>query len=218
MSTIRVLLAVGSVAICGVAITAAEGCSQPGVIETNPAPGFGKDGGSKVTVKKDGGTAASADPATDGSDNTDTGDTGDSDTTDDTTTAPAKLDGGAKPGTGTKTDSGATPVTGKDAGVDSTGDGKADAGGGATAKLPPCPSGWSCSDPKKALTDMGIDGNVTDADGNAISAACGNGGAVTCDPKDPKGSCKDLSDPFCAHVSISSLGVDLYSCAQKCDL
>jgi hypothetical protein len=64
---------------------------------------------------------------------------------------------------------------------------------------------------------MGISGGmVTDAAGKPVTLACGNGGAVTCDMANPKGSCPELSNPFCAHVNIPILGVDLYSCAQLC--
>jgi hypothetical protein len=66
---------------------------------------------------------------------------------------------------------------------------------------------------------MGItDGVVTDDMGNPVKAACGTDGAVTCDMANPAASCAGLSKPFCAHVAIPSLGVDLYSCAQLCDM
>lgn len=217
MSTIRALLAISTVAICGVAISGAEGCAEPGVIETAPAPGFGKDAGTKPPVnKKDASNGTTGEPS-----NADEGNTDSTDTTDNTDDEPpVKLDGGTKPGT-SKPDASTKPVTvGKDAGDDTTVDDKPDASKPSSGgKLPACPSSWMCSDPGKALTDMGIDGKVTDQDGNAIPAACGNGGLVMCsDPKDPKGSCpKELTDPVCAHISLGALG-DFQSCAQRCDL
>lgn len=223
MITIRSLLAMGSVAICGVAISGAEGCGEPGVIDTAPAPGVVKDAGA---AKKDAGskpsTSTTTGSASDGADDTDGTDSTDStDSSDDT--KPAKPDTSTKPAgkdAGGKTD----PVTTSDAGTTKpdTG-GKADAGGGdgtmmTSGSLPACPSGWTCSDPGKALTDMGIDGKVVDQSGMVVPAACGNGGLVMCsDPKDPKGSCpKELTNPFCAHISLGALG-DFQSCAQLCD-
>jgi hypothetical protein len=103
-----------------------------------------------------------------------------------------------------------TPIAG------ATGSAGAQAGSGAMT-LPACPSGWTCQDPAKPLMDMGItDGMVTDSAGKPIAYACGNGGAVDCDQSNPKTSCPELSNPFCAHVSIPVLSVDLYSCAQLC--
>jgi hypothetical protein len=91
------------------------------------------------------------------------------------------------------------------------------AAGAAGAALPPCPTGWECQDPAKPLADMGIEGGmVTDAAGKPVKYACGNGGAVDCNMANPKASCPDLPNPFCAHVAIPILSVDLYSCAQLC--
>jgi hypothetical protein len=95
--------------------------------------------------------------------------------------------------------------------------GAAGAAGMAAPMLPACPTGWMCEDPAKPLADMGIEGGtVTDAAGKTIKYACGNGGAVDCNMANPKASCPELSNPFCAHVSIPILSVDLYSCAQLC--
>ncbi|MET0389483.1 MAG: hypothetical protein ABW321_26150 [Polyangiales bacterium] len=91
------------------------------------------------------------------------------------------------------------------------------AAGGAAAALPPCPTGWMCENPAAPLADLGIsDGTVTDASGAPVTYACGNGGLVECNQANPAASCPELSMPFCAHVSLPSLGMDLYSCAQHC--
>ncbi|MET0283488.1 MAG: hypothetical protein ABW352_03435 [Polyangiales bacterium] len=84
-------------------------------------------------------------------------------------------------------------------------------------ELPPCPSGYSCMDPAGPLMAMGLSGMITDPDGNAVEFSCAKGGQETCDPKDPKKSCPNFSDPYCAHVKLSGLlAVELDQCAQKC--
>jgi hypothetical protein len=83
--------------------------------------------------------------------------------------------------------------------------------------LPPCPSGWTCDDPAKQLKELMIEGTVTDDKGAPIAVACGNGSQVTCDPADVKGSCKELSNPFCAKITLGPpLSMELLSCAQRC--
>lgn len=85
------------------------------------------------------------------------------------------------------------------------------------AESPPCPSGWTCEDPAAGLAAFGLQGTVTDTDGNPIPLACGMGVAVDCaDPSDPVGSCPaELTHPICEHV-VSAPIVDLYQCAQIC--
>jgi hypothetical protein len=54
-----------------------------------------------------------------------------------------------------------------------------------------------------------------DGAGNEVSFSCGNGGLVDCNDANPKGSCPELSNPFCAHVDIGG-GTVISSCGQLC--
>jgi hypothetical protein len=90
------------------------------------------------------------------------------------------------------------------------------AGTGSTA-LPPCPSGYKCANPAQALMDMLLDGKVTDQDGKAVPYACGrmDDTPEDCNPADPKTSCPNLPNAFCAHISVTGLA-ELDSCGQLC--
>jgi hypothetical protein len=84
-------------------------------------------------------------------------------------------------------------------------------------ELPPCPTGYSCMDPAGPLAAMGLSGTITDPDGNPVMYSCAKGGQETCDPKDPKKSCPNFSEPYCVHIKLSGLlAVELDQCAQKC--
>jgi hypothetical protein len=74
-----------------------------------------------------------------------------------------------------------------------------------------------CQDPATALKSFGAEGTVTDADDKPVTLACSKGAQEMCDPKDPKKSCPNLPNAFCAHVVLSSpVAIDLYNCAQLC--
>ena len=59
-----------------------------------------------------------------------------------------------------------------------------------------CPSGYTCNDSAKQLSDMGLEGGITDPDGKDVAFSCAKGGQETCDPKDPKKSCPISQMPF----------------------
>jgi hypothetical protein len=203
MSTIKSLLSLSGLLILG----AAAGCAQPGVIEEHRA-----DAGKP---KKDAGNGQSMSPSNAGDDDDDVQPAGDDDDDvmpagddDDDVTTPVKDAGVSKDsGPNTTKDTGTKPDTSKDAGPTT----------GGPDKLGPCPDPYMCQDPAKAITDLGFEGTVTDADGKPIKLACGKGDQEDCDPKDPKKSCPNLPNPFCAHVVIMGLvSADLYNCAQLC--
>jgi hypothetical protein len=65
--------------------------------------------------------------------------------------------------------------------------------------------------------DMLLDGKVTDQDGKPVPYACGktDDTPVDCNPANPKASCPDLPNPFCAHITVTGLA-ELDSCGQLC--
>jgi hypothetical protein len=200
MSTIKSLLAIGSVVFCGVMLSAA-GCAQPGVIETHRDESTKKDGGTPKPKPK---------PVDEDDTDTDENPVKEDPKTDpedpdvDEPTEPVKEVDAGKKDPVKETDAG-KPVADKDAGTT------------APEKLPPCPGEYMCQDPAKALTDLGLEGTVTDQNEKPIKLACGKGGQETCDVKDPKKSCPNLPNPFCAHVKVGGLlAADLYNCAQLC--
>jgi len=216
---------------------AAIGCANPAVTEVAPGPPIANTGSGTAGKPATPPTAATG--STSMGMTMTTGTTGTSMTTGTTGAAASASTGtaGAPATTATAGTSSATGAAGKPASSTGTAGmtaaagssasagssamtGSGGAGGsGSTSTLAPCPTdkGWTCQDPSKPLMDMGItNATVTDADGKPIAYACGNGGAVTCEMSNPKSSCPDLPNPFCAHVSIPDLGVDLYSCAQLC--
>lgn len=215
---------------------AAIGCANPAVTEVAPGPPIANSASGtagKAATPPTAATGAAATGMTMTTGSTGTGTTGTTGAAASASTgtagAPAMTaTGGAPASTGTAgkpASTGTGGMTASAAGTTASAGSSAMAGSGGAAgsgtmdALAPCPTdkGWTCQDPSKPLMDMGItNATVTDADGKSIAYACGNGGAVTCDMSNPKSSCPDLPDPFCAHVSIPDLGVDLYSCAQLC--
>lgn len=209
MSTIKTLLSV-----TGLLIVGAAGCAQPGVIEQHPVT-TKRDAGAKKDAKVDTsvdnvGTDEDEDedkPTDDGEEDKPTDDGDEPVDEDDGEPVAMTKDAGAPKDAG-----GGNPGTSKDAGP------AKDAGGGTTKPAAAaCPSPYTCQDPAKSITDLGLDGTVTDADGKPLSFACANGMQETCDPKDPKKSCPNFPNAFCAHVKIMGLvSADLYNCAQLC--
>jgi hypothetical protein len=55
---------------------------------------------------------------------------------------------------------------------------------------------------------------ATDAEGNPVTASCSMGGPIPCDDDDPTSTCKGLTKPFCAHLSVG--GQKIVSCSQRC--
>lgn len=218
MNAIKGLLAVGSVAFCGLAlgglVVGASGCAEPGVVQVAPT---GKNVNKKDagTPKKDAGKPvvsededeATADQAEDEDKPTD--DDEDVGSEDEETPPTASKDAG-KPSVDAGTPKDAGPAKpGADAGKPTT-------GGDAPVA---CPSGYMCMNPAGPLEEMGLEGTITDPDGKAVTASCSKGGQETCDPKDPKKSCPQFSNPFCAHVKLTGIiAVELDQCAQKCEL
>jgi hypothetical protein len=231
MTSMKTWLVLGSVTIAS-----ALGCANPAVTEVAPGPPIAHNstGGGSATTGKPATQPTAATGATTAT--TGTGGTGTSSTTGAAASASTGTAGtpamSGVAGTPAATGAAGTPAsmgaggmmasagTGASAGSTAMAGNGGAAGKGVMQALPACPAdkGWTCQDPAKPLMDMGItNASVTDADGKPIAFACGNGGAVTCDMSNPKSSCPDLPDPFCAHVSIPDLGVDLYSCAQLCN-
>jgi hypothetical protein len=84
------------------------------------------------------------------------------------------------------------------------------------APLPPCPTGYTCQDPGAMIRSLGASGGVTDPDGGTVALSCGKGGVMNCDQKNPKTSCPDFVNPFCAHLVIEFPPLDTWTCAQRC--
>jgi hypothetical protein len=190
MRTIRVPLAVSIVALAG-----AAGCAQPGIVEVNEmnSPICAQEGG---IVVHDSGVGPVPILDTGVAPMLDTG------------VAPM-LDTGVAP----VQDTGVTPV--QDTGVAPVQDtGVAPDTG--PAPLPPCPSGYTCQDPAAMIRALGAEGMVTDPDGKPVVLSCGKGGAITCNPNNPKASCPDFPNAYCARVVIVFPPYDAYSCAQNC--
>jgi len=81
----------------------------------------------------------------------------------------------------------------------------------------PCPTGYACMNPAAGLAAMGLQGTVTDADGNPVGNTCAKGGQEPCDLLDPAKSCPLLPKPFCAHIKVGGgLALEFDQCAQKC--
>jgi len=199
---------VGSVAILGGA-----GCSQPDAIDDHPTQTTKKDAGRPR--KKDAGvdtevassTGDDDDRAAEDGEDDDDGEAGDTEGDEvgdgvGDEDPPVVAEGARAKDAGSAKDAGLA----KDAG-----------GGGSTGKAGPCPAAYMCQDPASALKSFGAEGTVTDADDKPIALACSKGAQETCDPKDPKKSCPNLPNAFCAHVVLSSpVAIDLYNCAQLC--
>lgn len=188
MSTIRALLAVSGVAAVG-----AAGCAQPGIVEIhemNPPVGA-QDG---AVIANDSGVGPAPLP--------------------DTGIGPAPIQ-----------DAGVTPV--QDTGVaqvPDTGVPTQDAGGAqdtgvadtGPAPLPPCPSGYTCQDPSAMIKALGATGGVTKASGEPVLLSCGKSGVQDCNQSNPKASCPDFVNPYCAHLTIEFPPLDTWTCAQDC--
>lgn len=196
--------------VVGLGMLGAVACSQPPASDDAPAQSAKKDAGRPR--KRDAGVAAEVASSTgdddrapaDGEEDDDKNERsddegGDSAGDDD---VPVAVD----------------PGRAKDAGSTKDASLAKDAGGGASADEPgPCPAAYMCQDPASALKSFGAEGTVTDADDNPIVLACSKGAQETCDPKDPKKSCPNLPNAFCAHVVLSSpVAIELYNCAQLC--
>jgi hypothetical protein len=187
MRTFRALLATSGVVAAGT-----TGCAQPGIVEVNEMnpPITAQD---SSIVSNDSGVGPV--PVLD------------------TGVAPV-LDTGVAPvldtGVAPVLDTGIAPVldsgVAQDTGVVETG----------PAPLPPCPTGYTCQDPHAMINALGAEGMVTDATGKRVTLACGKTGIINCDPKNPKTSCKDFTNPYCAHLVIVFPPLDTYSCAQEC--
>jgi len=213
MITIKALIAVGTVAVCGVVMSGVTGCAQPGVIEQHNAAPTKKDAGTKdAKVAK---PPVEEDDDTDDTTVPDDADKGEDDAvTDDDTSVPPEDDADEDKPTGS-VDAGKKPDAGTGSGS------KPDAGGGSKdpAEAPACPSGFTCEDPAAAITARGFDGTVTDEDNKPVPFGCGKGeDVVMCDPmEDVKAACPDLPNPICAHIKIGGLiPADLYVCSQLC--
>ena len=104
------------------------------------------------------------------------------------------------------------PGSERPAGAHGGGAGGAHAGAGAGASAgedaAACPSGWNCMD----LGALGL--QAQDGKGEAVAFTCSKGAIMPCDDANPADSCKDLTNPFCAHVTVS--GMQIVSCAQRC--
>jgi hypothetical protein len=214
------------IAVVGVVISSAVGCAEPGVIESNSAGAIMGTGGAQPATSGMGAAGMAAAAGTGGAKMVAAGSGGGGSTIGSGGMGAA----GAMVGSGGNGAGGAAGAsTGGAGGAGSGGAGGAgdsgaggaagteSGGAGGSTALPACPSGWTCQDPLKQLTDLGAEGTVTDASGAPVKYACGTGDAVTCDMADPKGSCPALPNPFCAHVMVGGLlAADLYSCAQLC--
>jgi hypothetical protein len=189
MRSIRAVLA-----ICSVAISGAAGCAQPGIVEIHemtPPMGAQAQDGSVVAPAQDTGVAVIP-----------VQDTG--------VIVPAQDSGVIVP----VQDSGPTPV--QDSGTAPLQDsGPADTG---PAPLPPCPTGYTCSDPGAMIRALGASGGVTYEDGGVVPLSCGKGGIQDCNRQNPKASCPDFVNPFCAHLTIEFPPLDSWTCAQACKL
>jgi hypothetical protein len=83
--------------------------------------------------------------------------------------------------------------------------------------LPPCPTGYACTNLAAALSAQGLMGTVTDPEGNPLKYGCAAKGQETCNPADPVASCPNLPQPICAHVKLGGgLTLELDQCAQRC--
>lgn len=71
-----------------------------------------------------------------------------------------------------------------------------------------CPSGWSCMD----LTALGL--VAMDGLGKPVTATCSVGAPKSCDQNNPRTSCPELAEPFCASIMVG--GQTLVGCAQRC--
>jgi hypothetical protein len=206
MTTIRALIAIGSVIISG-----ASGCAQPGVISISRVMGTG---GAPASGAAAGVGAVMAPPATASSGGSTaqppvaTGSGGSS--------AAGSSAGGSSAG---GSSAGGSSAGGSSAAGSSGGAGAADAmatggagsaagAGGSTSPPPKCPSGYDCID----LSAVGAE--ATDGKGNPVTFSCGMGGLMDCNEADPLTTCAPLTQPFCAHISVA--GMDLVSCGQHC--
>jgi hypothetical protein len=189
MSNTQLRLVIG-----GAALASLAGCAQPGIVEIHEMnPPMGIQAQDSAVIVLDSGVG----PAP----------------VQDTGVAPV-LDTGVIPmpesGVGPAQDTGVAPVQEAGAPPDA---GAPDVG---PPPLPPCPSGYTCQDPAAMIRALGAEGMVTDPDGKPVTLSCGKGGAIACDPKNPKASCKDFPNAYCAHVVIVFPPYDTYSCAQNC--
>lgn len=222
MSTIRALLTSTSIALSGVALVGAASCADEGITHIAPrtTPKDHKDAGSSKPSKPrddaDDDDEMTVDPSTsdddEGDDEVGDDDVGDDDVGDDDA---ADDDAGDDDVGGGDDDE---PMASRDAGAGKSDSGKpsADSGDG-DDELPACPSGYMCMDPAGPLMAMGLTGTITDQDGKLVAASCSKGGQEMCDPKDPKKSCPNFTNPFCAHVKLTgAIAIELDQCAQKC--
>lgn len=189
MTAIRAWLAISSVAIAG-----AAGCAQPGIVEVNEMnPPMGTHDGSVVASNTGVGPAPVQDtgvaPLQDASVTP----------AQDSSVTPAQ-DSSVTPAQ----DSSVTPA--QDASVAETG----------PAPLPPCPTGYTCQDPGAMIKAFGATGSVKDADGKPVALSCGKGGIQTCNRQNPKASCPDFVNPYCANIKIEFPPLDDWTCAQNC--
>lgn len=206
---------IGWFVVVGLATLAAAGCSEPSAIDDGPTQTAKRDAGRPK--KKDAAVATEVASSTGDDDESAAGDgdeQGDGSEQDDEAEGDEAVDGAGDDDPPVVVDAGRAKDAGpaRDAGV------AKDAGGGGSVDGPgPCPAAYMCQDPATALKNFGAEGTVTDADDKPIALACSKGSQETCDPKDPKTSCPNLPNAFCAHVVLSSpIAIDLYNCAQLC--
>lgn len=205
----------------GVAILAAIGCSDAGV--TSVAPVVGGSGGSSVAgTPARPATPIAGTPATPSTPPVTQAGTGappaviagtgatPAPSAGTSATPPSAGTGSSVAGAPAVAGMSAAPVAGSISTVAGAPGGAAGSTGAAGSSEPPgkCPAGWDCID----LSSFGA--TAVDGAGKPITFSCGNGELTDCKDADPKGSCKALTNPFCAHVNVA--GMDLVSCGQLC--
>jgi hypothetical protein len=204
-----------SFVVAGLVMLGAAACSEPAPVDESPTqPTAKKDAGRPR--KKDAGVSTGVESSTAGDDDesaADDGEEGSGDESEETTGDEGEDSAGDK-----EPASAVDAGRGKDAGpVKDAGLTKDAGGGGGTDAPGPCPAPYMCQDPADALKSFGAEGTVTDPDDKPLTLACSKGSQETCDPKDPKKSCPNLPNAFCAHVVLTSpVAIDLYNCAQLC--
>jgi hypothetical protein len=104
------------------------------------------------------------------------------------------------------------PIIPLDSGMSEMDEDAGDAGG---EPLPPCPTGYMCTDLPGQLSSMGLQGTVTDPDGKPLRYACAKGQEPCSDPMNPSASCPNFPQAVCAHVKLS-IGVEIDNCVQRC--